>query len=136
VVEKDFLLKALLCHNYLPTARRAKEELPPCFSTESFTPDVARELVNISYRKGAFSGYDQVEYKLTRFNSVSRLLSVPQDGSNSRLLSALLLEVCQQSADVEPKSARAFPSTGVKNGDCFASDWCHERGGVDQAGRG
>ena len=89
MVEKDFLLKALLCHNYLPTARRAKEELPPCFSTESFTPDVARELVNISYRKGDFSGYDQVEYKLTRFNSVSRLLSVPHPLPYANLCLAL-----------------------------------------------
>lgn len=77
MVERDFLLNALLCHNYLPTTRRAKEELPPFFSTESFTPDIARELAKLEYRKGQFSGYDQVEYKLTRFNSVGRLLSVP-----------------------------------------------------------
>lgn len=77
MVEKDFLLNALLCHNYLPTTRRAKEELPPFFSTESFKPDIARELAKLDYRKGQFSGYDQVEYKLTRFNSVARLLSVP-----------------------------------------------------------
>ncbi len=89
MVEKDFLLKALLCHNYLPTARRAKEELPPFFNTERFTPDVARELVKISYRKGAFSGYDQVEYKLTRFNSVSRLLSVPHPLPYANLCLAL-----------------------------------------------
>lgn len=89
MVEKDFLLKALLCHNYLPTARRAKEELPPFFSTERFTPDVARKLVKIRYRKGAFSGYDQVEYKLTRFNSVSRLLSVPHPLPYANLCLAL-----------------------------------------------
>lgn len=89
MVEKDFLLKALLCHNYLPTARREKEELPPFFSTVRFTPDVACQLVKISYRKGAFSGYDQVEYKLTRFNSVSRLLSIPHPLPYANLCHAL-----------------------------------------------
>ena len=89
MVEKDFLLNALLCHNYLPTTRLAKEELPPFFSTESFTPDIARELAKIDYRKGQYSGYDQVEYKLTRFNSVGRQLSVPHPLPYAKLCLAL-----------------------------------------------
>lgn len=86
MVEKDFLLNALLCHNYLPTARRAKEELPPFFSTTSLTPDIARELVKIDTRAG---GYDQLEYKLTRFNSVSRLLAVPHPLPYAKLCLAI-----------------------------------------------
>ena len=84
-VDRDFLLNALLCHNYLPTQRRSKEEIPPIFSTASFTPTVATHLAKIDYRKGAYSGYDQVEYKLTRFNSVSRLLSLPHPLPHTKL---------------------------------------------------
>jgi hypothetical protein len=92
-VDREFLLKALLSHNYLPTTRRAKEELPPCFNSLSFTPEIARILVQSEYRKGkdngGYSGYDQVEYQLTRFNSVARLLSVPHPLPYAKLCMAL-----------------------------------------------
>lgn len=89
MVESDFLLNALLCENYLPTTRRAKEELPPFFSTKKFSPAVARELIKLKCRKGNFSGYDQMEYRLTRFNGVSRLLSVPHPYPYANLSLAL-----------------------------------------------
>lgn len=77
MVDSDFLLNALLCHNYLPTTRRLKEEIPPIFCTKSFTPSVARELADLESRSGDFPGYDQIDYRLTRFNGISRLLSIP-----------------------------------------------------------
>jgi Reverse transcriptase (RNA-dependent DNA polymerase) len=84
-IDKDFLLDALLRHNYLPTQRKAREELPPCFSTELFTPLVAKELDKISIRKGDISGYDQCEYKLTRFDNASRRLSLPHPLAHAKL---------------------------------------------------
>ena len=84
-VDSEFLLEALLCHNYLPLQKKSKEELPPIFSTEGFTPHIATELAKLEYRKGAFSGYDQVEYKLTRFNSVGRLMSIPHPLPHAKL---------------------------------------------------
>ena len=51
-VDKDFLLDALLRHNYLPTQRKAREELPPYFSTQLFTSLVAKDLAKILNRKG------------------------------------------------------------------------------------
>src|SRR5258708_4554272 len=77
-VDKDFVLTALLQHNFLPTQKKSPEELPPIFTSISFTPDVARKLVNGKQRKAdGYQGYDAVDYRLTRFNGVSRSCSIP-----------------------------------------------------------
>ena len=72
--QNDFVLSALLQHNYFPSQKKDKLELPPVFSTKSLTPKIAEAIANESSRKG---GYDQVEHKSTRFNNVPRLLSIP-----------------------------------------------------------
>ena len=77
-IERDFVLRALLGHNFLPIQKKAREELPPVFSSVTFSPDIARMLVAGKPRKAeGFQGYDSVEYKLTRFNGVSRSCSIP-----------------------------------------------------------
>lgn len=77
-LDKDFVLTALLQHNFLPTQKKAREELPPVFTSNSFTADAASKLVNGARRTAkAFQGYDAVDYRLTRFNGVSRSCSIP-----------------------------------------------------------
>lgn len=90
IVDKDYALNALLCENYLPTQRKNREEMPPIFSTKSFAPDVARALVKLNFRKiDGYSGYDQIDYKLTRFNNVSRILSLPHPLPHAKLCISL-----------------------------------------------
>jgi hypothetical protein len=81
-VDKEFLLDALLRHNYLPTQRTSCEELPPMFSASHFTKEVAEELNALPPRSG---GYDQVEYRLTRFNNISRPLSLPHPLAHAKV---------------------------------------------------
>jgi len=78
-VSKDFLLRALLQHNYLPTQRKAREELPPIFRSDSFSPDIARSIANslVTGKRKKIGGFDSTEFKMTRFNGVSRILSLP-----------------------------------------------------------
>src|SRR5664279_2753915 len=73
-LDADYVLNALLCHNYQPMQKKRREELPPIFSSETFTPDVAASLNGQESRTG---GYDAVEYRLTRFNGISRPESLP-----------------------------------------------------------
>jgi hypothetical protein len=86
-LDKDFVLKALLQHNYLPTQRKAREELPPIFTSESFTPEVAKKLVAApaSTKRKATSGFDSVEFRMTRFNGVPRILSLPHPTAHAHL---------------------------------------------------
>ncbi len=85
-VDKDFVLAALLQHNFLPTQKKAREELPPIFTSISFTPDVARMLVDGKLRKAdGYQGYDAVDYRLTRFNGVSRSCSIPHPTAYAHL---------------------------------------------------
>ena len=77
-VDKDFVLSALLQYNFLPTQKRAREEVPPIYTSVAFTPGVAKKLVAGKKRKSdGYHGFDAVDYKLTRFNGVSRSCSIP-----------------------------------------------------------
>ena len=85
-VDKDFVLSALLQHNFFPTQKKAKEEMPPIFTSVAFTPDVASKLIAGKPRKvDGYQGYDAVEYKLTRFNGVSRSCSIPHPTAYAHL---------------------------------------------------
>jgi hypothetical protein len=85
-VDADFVLRALLQHNFFPTQKKSKEELPPVFASEAFTPDVAKKLIAGRPRKaGGYHGYDAVEYKLTRFNGVFRSCSIAHPMAHAQL---------------------------------------------------
>lgn len=86
-LSKDFLLRGLLQHNYLPTQRKAREELPPVFTSNSFSPDVARKIVTplASSKRKKAGGFDAVEFRMTRFNGVSRILSLPHPAAHAHL---------------------------------------------------
>jgi len=78
MMDKNFLLRALLQYNYFPFQREAKEEMPPLFSSEEFTPDIARNLISFESRnRKEKRGYDWMEYRATRFSNVSRSLAIP-----------------------------------------------------------
>ncbi|QII12253.1 hypothetical protein KsCSTR_28740 [Candidatus Kuenenia stuttgartiensis] len=72
--DKDFVLIALLKYNYFPAHKKEKEELPPIFSTKQFTKKIAQKLSHLRSRK---DGYDQISYKITRYNNIPRVLSIP-----------------------------------------------------------
>jgi len=80
-LDSDFVLEALLRHNYLPMQKKESEELPPIFSSSTFTPNVARQLAaakpDRQSKCAPCLGYDAVEYRLTRFNNVSRACAIP-----------------------------------------------------------
>lgn len=82
-LDRDFVLNALLRHNFLPAQRESREELPPVFSSASFAPDDARKVAAGKTRKGG--GYDAVDYRLTRFNGVYRSCSIPHPVGYAKL---------------------------------------------------
>ena len=90
VMDQDYVLDALLQHDFLPNSKEDPEELPPNFSSGSFSKSAAEQLVNSTYRRPkGYPGYDTVEYRLTRFNGVSRTLSIPHPRAHAQL--ALLI---------------------------------------------
>ncbi|QKX18591.1 antiviral reverse transcriptase Drt4 [Microbulbifer sp. YPW1] len=80
---KRHLYEALTRHNYFPNQKEGARELPPCFSTTSFTPEIVELLVKIDEPNKQAPvnrialGYDQVIYSLTRHNNVPRMLALP-----------------------------------------------------------
>ena len=81
----DRLLRGLLQWNYFP--RTSLDQVPPVFTTEDFTPDVARKIADVQWHKrnGNAEGFDCVGYSLARFNLVPRDLSIPHPAGYARL---------------------------------------------------
>tara|TARA_B000000460_G_C21526892_1_gene398725 strand:- start:640 stop:2241 length:1602 start_codon:yes stop_codon:yes gene_type:complete len=74
--ERD-LYVALTRFNYFPNQKENMGELPPCFSTRQFTPEVCEEIATLNKsRKRKNSGFDAVEFRATRYNNVSRTLTL------------------------------------------------------------
>lgn len=83
-VDADYVLSALLKHNYFPAHKADLTELPPVFSSRSLDEQVASDLASSTGRaKGC--GYDSVRYLSTRYNNVPRPLSLPHPVPHSRL---------------------------------------------------
>ncbi len=94
IPDKDFVYNALLRYNYLPIGKKYPDDIPfPAFSTENFTPDIADEMLENYKRKrqdkGKVTGYDQIEYRATRFNLVTRLFHIPHPSPYARLCKSL-----------------------------------------------
>jgi len=81
-LDKKFLLKGLLQYNYFPLQKKDKEELPPMLNSKCLTPEISEKLKKLPSRKG---GYDQIEYKVTRYNNVPRPLSIPHPIAYAKL---------------------------------------------------
>ena len=79
IPDKDYVYNALLRYNYLPIGKKYPDDIPSTvFSTENLTPAIANEMLGkgiIESRKNR--GYDQIEYRTTRFNNVTRLMHIP-----------------------------------------------------------
>lgn len=86
-IDKAFVLSALLRHNYLPKQTKRKDEIPPVLSSASFSDHAARLLQDEKARRQkGYAGYDSVEYQLTRFDKVPRVLSIPHPKAYSDLV--------------------------------------------------
>lgn len=83
-LDADYVLSALLRHNYFPAHKADLSELPPVFTTSALSDQVASDLA-ASGGRGQNCGYDSVVYLSTRFNNVPRPLSVPHPVPHSRL---------------------------------------------------
>lgn len=80
-IKQEYLLEALLRHNYLP--RQYQEgPLPPVFHSRNFSVPVMRELVKLDDRQL----YGEMNYRETRFNQAIRKHSIPHPAFYSRLV--------------------------------------------------
>lgn len=75
--EERAFYEGLTRHNYFPNQKDGTRELPPCFSTRQFTPEIVELLVQIPEPKDRRKiGYDHVEFLATRYNNVPRALGL------------------------------------------------------------
>ena len=89
--EKRDIFLALTRHNYFPNQKEYLSELPPCFSTRQYTPEVCDAISQIDKTKERkSSGFDLVEFRATRYNNVSRTLSLIHPKPYSDLVCSMI----------------------------------------------
>jgi len=76
MVTSDFLKTALVKHNYFPSQKENSEELPPIFKTTDLDDVIVRDIIALPFNRAGMC-YDQIDYRATRFNNVSRPMSIP-----------------------------------------------------------
>lgn len=76
MITSDFLKTALIRRNYFPSQKEDSEELPPIFTTIDLDDEVVRDIIALPFSRGRVC-YDQIDYRATRFNNVSRPMSIP-----------------------------------------------------------
>ena len=94
VPDKDFVYNALLRYNYFPIGKKHPDDIPfKVLTSEDFTPDIANKMLENYARKRQgkekVNGYDQIEYRTTRFNLVTRLMHIPHPSPYARLCKCL-----------------------------------------------
>lgn len=96
ILNGEYVFEALLAHNYFPMVKEHRDDIPPLFTTTSLTAKVGKMLINCSNgmsasdkKSRASIGFDQIEYRTTRFNNVPRLMHIPHPLPFSRLCGVL-----------------------------------------------
>lgn len=86
IPDKKYVYNALLRYNYLPIGKKYQDDIPSkVFSTEDFIPEVADEMIAKYKHTKRDKGFDQIEYRTTRFNNVTRLIQIPHPLPYARL---------------------------------------------------
>lgn len=84
-LDADTVLTGLLTQNYFPNQKEKKDELPPIFSSVTFTKDIANSIRLLNNSKPRNNGYDQVDIRFTRYNNLFRLMNIPHPKAYSHL---------------------------------------------------
>lgn len=74
--EERHIYEALLRFNYFPNQKETVGEIPPCFNSKNFTPEIADFICADTAQKARKQGYDCIEYSSTRYNNFPRVLSI------------------------------------------------------------
>lgn len=88
-INRAYLANALYKYNYFPMVKDEKEELPPCFTSEGFSTDIAAKLVDFRSTRKAL-GFDGISLTTTRFQNLTRLMNIPHPLAYSKLAQCII----------------------------------------------
>jgi hypothetical protein len=85
MVSADYASEALLRYNFFPFQKNKKEEIPPCFTSDKLSPELAQVIEKLKDDRSN-NGFDCLYFRATRFNNVSRIISIPHPKPYSHLV--------------------------------------------------
>ncbi len=92
IPDKVYIYRGLLGHSYFPMVDLYREGTPPAFITKDFTTEIANEMLDRHSPKSRKNGYDQIEYRVNRFNKVPRLMHIPHPLPYARLCQRISID--------------------------------------------
>ncbi|GAB2879274.1 antiviral reverse transcriptase Drt4 [Microbulbifer echini] len=120
MLKKEDISDSLLKWNYFPVQKKDREEIPPIFNSSMFDKEVAKSVIRgVKARAG---GYDQVEYRSTRFTNVPRALSIP----HPRPYAELCLEIqsnWEEISSIEQNTSSIIKPQAHKDGRLIIMDY-------------
>ena len=105
IPDADYVYEGLLRYNYFPMVKEHRDDIPPLFSTEALTTDIADKLIAQQDTRKRH-GFDQIEYRATRFDNLLRLMHIPHPYPFSRLCKCIhdnwehLKHVCENERSI------------------------------------
>lgn len=88
IPDSEYAHHALLESDYLPGRSQERDELPPCFSSQLLSPDIAKELIDNTTTRSC----DSIAFRLTRHANSTRLLKIPHPQAYAHLCRAIVNE--------------------------------------------
>lgn len=84
-----YAYEALLRYNFFPLVKNRRDDIPPVFHSEQFTPQIADELIAAKESQNRKEGFDQIAYRVNRFDNTIRRMDIPHPLPFARLSKCL-----------------------------------------------
>ncbi|AEB58087.1 antiviral reverse transcriptase Drt4 [Ectopseudomonas mendocina] len=84
-IEERYVYESLTRYNYFPNQKDLVGEMPPIFSTTTFTPEISEKIISTGSLKARKIGFDYVTYSVTRHNNVPRALGLMHPVASAHL---------------------------------------------------
>ena len=120
-ITSDIVQHSLLRANYLPSLNGRNPEMPPTFSSDSFTPEAAKNLLDMPYNRGIL-GFDYARFEQMRPDGHARHSGIPHPYAQAKLVKAITDNWGELSFLTQNQHSAIRPIL-VRDGRIFASEY-------------
>jgi len=121
-ITKEIVHHSLLRANYLPSFNGRNPEMPPVFSSNSFTPEAAADLLAIPNSRKNNIGFDYARFEQMRPDGHARHSGIPHPFAHAKLVQAICDNWDDLSFLTENQHSAIRPIL-TRDGRIFASDY-------------
>ena len=123
-ITSDIVQHSLLRANYLPSFNGRNPEMPPIFTSTSFTPEASKNLLNVPYTRDRL-GFDYARFEQMRPDGHARHSGIPHPYAHAKLVK-LITDNWGELSFLTQNQHSAIRPILVRDGRIFASEYPQE----------